>query len=61
MGDYFNGKLIDVGIADQFGVELEFDINIPEPQVDKKFCFIPKSKQKLYDAKITMLNVQQKP
>ena len=58
MADYYNGKLIDVGLAEQFGIELEFNVLIPEPKVERKFCFLPKPKESLHEAKFTMLNVQ---
>lgn len=57
MSEYFKTKNLELGNAEQFGVELEFDVDLPEPNVDRKFCFLPKLLEKQYDAKFTLLNM----
>lgn len=61
MAEYYKGKFLDMGLAEEFGLELEFDTELMKPYQERKFCLIPNNQNQLHGAKLTMLNSYQKP
>lgn len=56
MAEYYKGKFLDMGLAEEFGLELEFDVSLPNPTLQRKFCILPSKNNQLHKPKLTLLN-----